>query len=99
MKTLYSFLLECGRMGELEGLFIADSEIVDKVIRLNASAYFGEVLGKHSEISCDLEAFMFEVKFTDQDFIQKLEELLGTNISGFNPLDYLSDGWDDDDES
>lgn len=100
MKTLYSFYLDCGRMGDLDGLFIADSAEVDRVIRHNAYAYFGEVLGKHSEVSCNLNANMFEVKSTDQDFIQNLEELLGTSISGCNPLDCIDaeqfDGEDDE---
>lgn len=100
MKTLYSFNLDCGRMGDLDGLFIADSADVERAIQQNAYAYFGEVLGKHSEVYCNLNQDMFEVKSTDQDFIQKLEDLLGTSISGFNPMEAIDpeqfDGEDDD---
>jgi hypothetical protein len=45
---------------------------------------------------------MFEIKSQDQDFITKLEELLGTSISGFNPMEHIDpeqfDGEDDEDE-
>ena len=46
MKGLYEFYWECGRQGDLTGVFIADSESVAAL--LDKEIYFGEVLGKHS---------------------------------------------------
>lgn len=89
MKTLYEFYVDCGRMGDLEGLFIADPEDVKRI--MGEKIYFGEVLGKHSEIVAVMQEKMFVVKSEDQDFITKLEDLLGTSISGFNPFDKFED--------
>ena len=87
MKALYEFNWNCGRMGDLQGLFIAEEFDIKSLI--GKEIYFGEVLGKHSEICGELEDSDLKVKSTDQDFIAKLEEVTGGGtISGFNPLDY-----------
>ena len=94
MKKLYSFFWECGRMGTLDGLFIAEESDVNAIIGKNI--YFGEVLGKHSEIYGMLEESDLEVKSDDQDFINKFVEIMGDGtISGFNPLDF----YDPDEEN
>lgn len=51
MKALFKMDFDCGRMGNLEGVFIADTEDVEYLVNNKISVYFGEVLGKHSEIS------------------------------------------------
>ena len=54
--------------------------------------YFGEVLGKHSEIFSPLEENDLTVITDDQGFIDKLIEIIGSNtISGYNPLDYYDE--------
>lgn len=40
MKKLYKFRFDCGRMGELSGLFVADEEDINNVI--GETVYFGE---------------------------------------------------------
>ena len=90
MKKLYSFCWECGRMGDLEGLFIAEENEVKKLI--GKEIYFGEVLGKHSEIYGDLEEKDITVKSDDQEFIAKLREIIGRDtISGYNPINYYEE--------
>lgn len=85
MKGIYQFYCDFGRMGELEGIFIADSKEVESTI--GNTVYFGEVLGKHSDIDLDIEEEHFELKTEDQEFIEKFEEIMGSgNISGFNPI-------------
>jgi len=87
MKAIYEFYWDCGRMGDLQGLFIAEKEKVDSLI--GEEIYFGEVLGKHSEIFGPLKETDLTIKSEDQDFIAKFEEIMGTGtISGYNPLDY-----------
>jgi hypothetical protein len=84
MEGIYSFCWVCGRMGSLEGIFVADAEEVKKII--GKRIYFGEVLGKHSEVEGVIEEEDITLKTTDQDFIAKFEEY---NLSsGYNPLDY-----------
>lgn len=85
MKTLYKFYWDCGRQGYLEGLFVAESEAVEKAI--GKDVYFGEKLGKHSEIYGPLEEKDLTILTTDLEFIEKFEAL-GCG-SGYNPLDYL----------
>ena len=93
MNNLYSFYVDCGRQGSLDGLFIATQEEVDKAI--GKEMYFGEVLGKHSDVQGTLEAHEITLVSSDQDKVEWLLGLLGTCVSGFNPLEYISQ--DDED--
>lgn len=89
-KAIYEFHWDCGRMGDLNGLFVAEKSAVEKLI--GKEIYFGEVLGKHSEIYGELEEGDLSVMSEDQDFISKLEEVFGAGtISGYNPLDYYEE--------
>ena len=95
-KVLYSFYVYCGRMGDLEGVFVATQEKVDKL--KGKTVYFHEVLGKHSEIEVTLSDENLTMKSTDEDFIGKLIDLLGypaehdtISISGTNPFEYYYD--------
>jgi hypothetical protein len=87
---LWKFFWDCYRGGSLEGIFIASSDDVNKAI--GKVIYFGEVLGKHSEISGTLDKEDVTVVTDDQDFISKAEVIFGSkNISGYNPLDYTNE--------
>jgi hypothetical protein len=83
-------------MGSVEGMFIATDEEVQNA--LGKQVYFGEILGKHSEISGELEEDDLEVVSEDQDFINKVEAILGTTLSGYNPLDYLPEEDEEEDQ-
>lgn len=95
MNNLYSFYVDCGRMGRLDGLFSATQEEVDKAI--GKYMYFGEVLGKHSEVEGNLEAHEIKLISDDQEKVDWLLDLLGESVSGFNPLAYIQDS-DEDEE-
>ena len=90
MKKLYEFYWDCGRMGSISGLFIAEENDVMGLIGENI--YFGEVLGKHSDVSGDITEDDFTVKTDDQEFITKFLEIMELNetgtISGYNPFEY-----------
>lgn len=88
MLKLYEYYLDCGRMGSLSGLFVADDAVVEAAI--GKRVYFGEVLGKHSEVYGTLDREELTVKSEDQEFIAKLVDLLGSDISGYNPLGYIT---------
>jgi hypothetical protein len=89
-KKLYRFEMDYGRQGSLEGLFIADEADYRRMI--GKEVYFGEVLGKHSEVFDDMSEEYFEVLELPEDVVNLLEEKLGSNISGFNPVDiFLED--------
>jgi len=91
---LVKLFWDCRRMVELDGIFITTKEALEK--SYGKEAYFGEVLGKFSEISGTLEEDDFESVETTQKFIEELQELLGSNISGFNPLDYIQEEYERD---
>ena len=94
-KNLYSFYWDCGRSGSLEGLFIASPEEV--AASVGKEVYFGEVLGKHSEVYGTLEANEMKIVSDDQEKVSWLLDLLGESVSGFNPLGYLQE--QDEEES
>lgn len=88
MKKVYSFCWDCGRVGTVEGVFVADDKEVER--NIGKEVYFGEILGKHSEIYGILGAEDLSIKTGDQDFIDKLVEIFGgETISGYNPLEYI----------
>ena len=95
MLKLYSFHWDCGRSGDLDGLFVAEEDQVESAI--GKRLYFGEVLGKHSDVEGILEASDLEEVSSEQDKITWLVDLLGTSISGFNPLEYLVEEDEEDD--
>jgi hypothetical protein len=89
MKKLYSFELDWGRMGSLDGLFIADEQEIKDII--GKEIYFGEVLGKHSEVFDTMTEEMFEAIDLPEDVVKLLEEKVGATLSGYNPLDYVEE--------
>lgn len=93
-SILVRFFWDCGRQGDVEGLFITTREELAKAF--NKDVYFGEILGKHSEVYGTLLEKEFEILSEDQDFISKLEDLLGSDISGYNPLNYELTGGDEE---
>lgn len=96
MKNLYSFYWDCGRMGSLDGMFVASPEEVENAI--GREAYFGEVLGKHSEISGTIEEDHITLVSDDQEKVKWLVEVTGgfPTINGFNPLEYIEDYVEDE---
>ena len=98
MKVIVEFFWDCGRMGDLSGLFICEKEDLKNIE--GKEVYFGECLGKYSEISGAISADDFTIKTEDQEFIQKFIEIMGDGtysvesdstftISGYNPFDYI----------
>ena len=93
-KILVEFYWDCGRSGELTGLFVTTKEKLDGIY--GKEAYFGEVLGKHSEISGTITKADFTIKTDNQEFINLFEELIGEQ--GFNPFDYIEESDSEDSE-
>jgi hypothetical protein len=96
-KVLVKFYWDCGRMGSVDGLFVTTTEELDEAY--GKQVYFGEILGKHSEIYGDLQPKDITVKSDDPAFIDKLVEIIGSEtISGFNPLNYIDEEEEEDEE-
>ena len=88
-KRLWKFKWECGQQGDLEGLFIATKKEVDSMIGIEV--YFGEVLGKHSEIYGIIEDGEIIESDASDATIEELEDMFGKSICGYNPLNYISE--------
>ena len=99
-KAIYKFYADCGRMGILEGVLISTKEKVDMLIESEIEVYFGEVLGKHSEVFGKIEKEELTFVSDNEEAVRVLEEHDLT--SGFNPFHYTStnfslSGKDDED--
>ena len=89
MENLYEFYWDCGRQGVVRGRFLATKEVLDKMI--GKEVYFGEILGKHSDIYGTLEECDITLITDNQEFLQKAKELKVNLESGYNPLDYIEE--------
>jgi hypothetical protein len=89
MKRLYEFYWDCGRSGSVEGVFIAEEETVNKAIGKEVS--FGEILGKHSDVSGTLDKDDLSVREVSQETLEEIEKIFGDTVSGYNPLEYIYD--------
>ena len=86
MKAVFKMNVDCGRMGNLEGVFIAEKEDVENLRKSGIQVYFGEVLGKHSVIYGKIDDS--EITFvSDAPEVVSVIESNGLE-SGFNPFGY-----------
>lgn len=75
--------------GYVEGLFIATELQINKLV--NNTIYFGEIMGKHSEVEIEFENGDFTKIDLDSKTIENITKLLGNTWSGYNPLEFLDD--------
>lgn len=85
-KAIYNFHFDCGRMGDLTGSFVAEKKEIEWLINSGLEVYFGEVLGKHSEIHGPIDST--DITMISDDF--KLTK--NHTNSGYNPLHYTAIG-------
>ena len=85
-QAVYKLNVDCGRQGELTGLFIAKKSHVKILLEQKLEVYFGEVLGKHSEIfgSIDPKEIMFVSDNPEVIKVIKDNDL----IIGYNPFEF-----------
>ncbi len=88
---LYKFNFDCGRMGNLDGIFVADDKKIKQLIKQNPSIYFGEVLGKYSEIFGDFSEMNVEKIKMDSRTVKKVSSILGKSWGGYNLMDYVKE--------
>lgn len=98
MKGIYKFDADFGRMGDLSGVFVATAQDIEDII--GKEVYFGEVLGKHSDVSLTVEDDNFTLVTNDEKFIEMFEQYGLEN--GYSPFDYYEaeedDLWEDDED-
>lgn len=84
---LYKMTWDAGRMGCLTGVFLAEPEKVAATI--GKEIYFGEVLGKHSEICGPLGADEVKALDVPDDFVKEFAKHFPKGF-GYNPLEYIA---------
>ena len=89
MRAIYRMHIDCGRQGELTGIFTALKEDVDRLIKSGVSVEFGEVLGKHSDVRGRMTEEHFTLVTEDQNVVGMFEEY--DFSSGYSPFDYVDD--------
>lgn len=90
-KSIYKFEVYYGRMGSLQGTFIAEPE--DIAFAVGKTVHFDEPFGKHSSASPTLAADMFQIVTDDHAEVAMFERL---NLSsGDCPLGLLHDSISD----
>lgn len=94
--TLYKFRWDAYRNGRIESLFIADSEKVAQVMGM--TVYFGEALGKHSDVRGTLDPEDLTVITQKPGIIADLFHIFAGDrwgrsgsLCGLNPLYHLRD--------
>lgn len=86
---LWKFSEDYGRMGNVEGLFIATEEEVDKFL-ISKEICFGEILGKHSDVSICFEKKDFKCLDVSESTINNLFNALDSrSIAGYNPFESI----------
>lgn len=83
-RALYKFEYHTGRSGSLEGIFILSNEDYERSKGL--SAWYDDVLGKHSEITLTLGDGTFFTRITDDPEILAVFETFNL-ATGFNPYE------------
>lgn len=92
-KLLVKYHEDFGRMGSLDGLFICTKDELETL--KDQVVYFGEVLGKHSEVFTDETYENCNVLPVEDGDIEVLERLLGEGtVFGYNPFDYIEEDED-----
>lgn len=86
-EAIYRFHWDCGRMGEIDGIFVAQKSEINAAI--GQEVYLGEVLGKHSEVYGTLTQEDLTLISDNPQVvaIAKSHEM----TSGYNPLDYIEE--------
>lgn len=84
---LYRFYWDCGALGDVEGVFVATPEQIEQA--LGKYLYLGEVEGEDCQIGGYLEASDLEQLNVSLGCVIELRNVLGSTISGINPLHYV----------
>lgn len=88
---IYQFRKDFGRMGFIDGLFLARPADIEKI--MGKTIYFGEALGKHSEIECEINETNIELKCDDKALVDRIFLSFNHSLTlcGYNPLDYYDE--------
>jgi hypothetical protein len=87
MEAIFKMNYSAGRMGSLKGIFVVDKERMRELIDGGEDVYFGEVLGKHSEIYGPVEEGDITLVSEDPVVVEWFKSL--NMETGYNPFNYI----------
>lgn len=87
VKGIYKLYSDWGRHGTVCGIFVADSADVEKI--MGKKIYFGEILGKHSEVVEEMTPETLYLVTRDPIAVEIFERY--GFASGYNPFDYIEE--------
>lgn len=85
MIGIYRFEFDCGRMGQLHGIFVAADHEIEQAY--GKVACFGDVLGKHSEIDVTLGPSVIGLVTDDPQAVTVFSKY--NMETGYNPFVYV----------
>lgn len=86
MKQLFKFAADCGRSGDIGGIFVATQEEVDNIIGKEVG--FGDALGKYSDVYFEIKPEHITKIDVSAEAVEELHSILGDTWSGYNPIEY-----------
>lgn len=92
-KALWKYYWYLGRQGIVEGLFVEDEDEVNLCI--GREVYFGEILGKHSEVYGELKSEHLKKLTEDPVIVDFFEQQM--HSFGYNPISAIRDNEEDED--
>ena len=95
-KGIYKMNLDFGRIGTLDGKFIATDEQVETLTKSDIEVYFGEALGKHSEVFCKIKPKDITLITENEDTVKIFED--EGLASGYDPFAYTFISTEQEDE-
>ena len=81
-KIIVKFYSDWGRMGNLEGVFVTTKEALESLYYKWVD--FGDCLGKHSDVTEQMQEGLFEIIEADEDKVKWFESNIG--CVGHNPF-------------
>lgn len=73
--AIWSYSWGTGRGYSAEGVFIENKKKVQRALRRNLEVYFGEICGKHSEVTVDMKDLDVTMISDDPHFIENFMEM------------------------
>jgi len=92
MEGIYRLIDDQGRGGEVEGIFTADSDDIERI--MNTSVYFGEILGKHSNVEVFLDDKTLQLVTDVPSVVRNFQKY--NMETGYNPFNYIYDDEEED---
>lgn len=84
-RKIFRYDIDYGRGFCVEGMFVGTDKEIEQICK--QTVHFGEICGKHSEMSVDFEPGDFSVVPATEEIISWFVENVG--LTGHNPLNYL----------